>query len=537
MATHMTRSAAKADAAEAGLNGKDAPAPQAPDKSNSTSSKKITATKAAGSKAPASKRVTFQKQSKERQNSSAPSPSAGPKRPIGKKPASTKQQKPALAPTNADELPHNLGPAIIPISVDAGTPVSTNGSDKENQAIKVDDTDELAAELQQTDNKSTDAVLKTEPDTKTKIKQKAKRGPYGLTPGRSPFSDWTHPTAEECEEVNRLLSSIHGEATAPKTIPEPSLTVTGCGEVPSVLDALIRTLLSGATTGANSARAFNGLVQRFGILSEGIGKGSVNWDAVRQAPVKDVFEAIKSGGLADVKSKNLKAILDLVHKENQERRDQLLEKGSVGNNNGPAISTKMQPVKVEKDKEYEIACADQNVLSLNHLHNFSSDAAMLELVKYPGIGPKTAACVILFCLQRPCFAVDTHIFRICKWLGWLPPSGPVNEVAAFSHLEVCIPDHLKYSLHKLFIQHGKSCPRCRAATGQSSAGWEDGCVIDHLVTRTGKRKAPVPVKGSVNVARKKGGKGKKKYEEVPEEDVELDDEESEVSELSDELTE
>ncbi|KAJ5825395.1 hypothetical protein N7474_002533 [Penicillium riverlandense] len=531
MAPRITRSAGKAVPATA-LNGKDVTALQASDISNTTSSKKTIATKAAGSKRPAAKRGTSQNQSKKQKSSSTSAPSAGSKRPTGKTSASTKQKKPALTSTNTDELPHNLGPATIPFSVDAGTPVSTNESNKENQAIKVDNSDELAAELQQTDSKATDTVVKTEPATRTKANPKAKRGPYGLTPGRSPFPDWAHPTVEECEEVNRLLSSIHGEATAPKTIPEPSLTVTGCGEVPSVLDALIRTLLSGATTGANSARAFNGLVQRFGILSEGVGRGSVNWDAVRQADVKDVFEAIKSGGLADIKSKNLKAILDLVHKDNQERRDQLLEEGSVGNNNGAAGSTKMQPVKVEKDKEYEIACADQNVLSLNHLHNFSSDEAMLELVKYPGIGPKTAACVILFCLQRPCFAVDTHIFRICKWLGWLPPSGPVNEVTAFSHLEVCIPDHLKYSLHKLFIQHGKSCPRCRAATGQSSVGWEDGCVIDHLVTRTGKRKGP-PVK----VGRKKGGKGKKKSEEMSDEEDELDDEESELSELSDVSTE
>jgi hypothetical protein len=68
------------------------------------------------------------------------------------------------------------------------------------------------------------------------------------------------------------------------------------------------------------------------------------------------------------------------------------------------------------------------------------------------------------------------------------PKDKASEITAFSHLEVRIPDHLKYSLHQLFIRHGKSCPRCRAITGESSAGWEEGCVIDHLVTRTGKRK-------------------------------------------------
>ncbi|KAK5710009.1 hypothetical protein LTS12_028029, partial [Elasticomyces elasticus] len=114
---------------------------------------------------------------------------------------------------------------------------------------------------------------------KTEISEKnGKAKKYGLTPGITPFPDYPRPTPAECEEVNRLLSTVHGEITPPATIPEPSLTVTGCGEVPSVLDALIRTLLSGATTSANSAMAFSGLVQKFGVLEDGIGKGSVNWE-------------------------------------------------------------------------------------------------------------------------------------------------------------------------------------------------------------------------------------------------------------------
>ena len=43
-----------------------------------------------------------------------------------------------------------------------------------------------------------------------------------------------------------------------------------------------------------------------------------------------------------------------------------------------------------------------------------------ELVKYKGVGPKTASCVLLFCLKRESFAVDTHIFRITKKIGWIP---------------------------------------------------------------------------------------------------------------------
>ncbi|KAL4818334.1 hypothetical protein BDW67DRAFT_174179 [Aspergillus spinulosporus] len=411
--------------------------------------------------------------------------------PQNKKEQRKGKRKIVLIPGNVNEIPHNLGslPTLSKIE-DAA-----NGDFKTE--VKKEGVDALTNELQATVDKATDTLAGSpSEDSKKKTKKSKKANTYGLTPGITPFPDWARPTPEECEEVNRLLSSIHGEIVAPTTIPEPSLTVTGCGEVPSVLDALIRTLLSGATTGNNSALAFNGLVQKFGILHDGIGKGSVNWDAVRRAPVKDVFEAIKSGGLADSKSKNIKAILDMVYKENQERRDILVKREHTNSDSDKFVQQLND--KPEGEKQYEIACVDQNFLSLNYLHGLPTEEVMTELMKYPGIGPKTAACVLLFCLQRPCFAVDTHIFRICKWLNWVP-SDRATEITAFSHLEVRIPDHLKYSLHQLLIRHGKSCPRCRAITGQSSAGWEKGCVIDHLVTRTGKRKNAI-----------KGEKGKSK---------------------------
>lgn len=349
-------------------------------------------------------------------------------------------------------------------------------------------------------------------------KPKEKNNTYGLTPGQTPYPNWFHPTPAECEEVNRLLSSVHGKVQPPKDIAPPSLTVSGCGEVPSVLDALIRTRLSAATSGTNSSRAFAGLVAKFGILQEGIGKGSVDWNKVRLADTKDVFEAIKSGGLADVKSKDIKKILQMVWEENQTRRQTLLAAAPT-----PGCSNE-----VEGEKNAEVTKAQENIVSLDHLHLLSTDEAFNALTKYPGIGPKTASCVLLFCLQRPSFAVDTHVFRLSKWLGWVPPagdpaglgpeakgkfSGP-NRNSTYAHLNVRIPDDLKYPLHQLFIKHGKTCPRCRAITGENSEGWSQGCVIDHLVQRTGGRKdvRPIPAKSKSTAAKSHRGK-KRKFEE------------------------
>ncbi|KNG50214.1 base excision dna repair protein [Stemphylium lycopersici] len=431
-------------------------------------------------------------------------------------PKSTKRiKKSAIKEEDSNDLPHNLGamPAVPIKNEENDSKASAKKSKKTTKATKV--------KKEEVDGDVPKAKATT--DDSSKKRSKAKNGGYGLTPGQTPYPNYPHPTTEECEEVTRLLSKVHGKVEAPKTIPAPSLDVAGCGEVPSVLDALIRTRLSAATSNTNSSRAFAGLVAKFGVLEEGIGKGSVDWNKVRQADQKEIFEAIKSGGLADVKSKDIKKILQMVWEENQARREELLS----SSDRAPGSTNEG-----EGEKHSEIEKADQNIVSLDHLHLLSNDDAFNALTKYPGIGPKTASCVLLFCLQRPSFAVDTHVFRLCKWLGWVPPPGDPAGLApgakgtfagptrnsTYAHCEVRIPDHLKYTLHYLLIKHGKTCPRCRAITGESSEGWDKGCPIDHLVQRSGGRK-------DIGASPAKGGsakkvKGKKKVVDEYESDAE-----------------
>ena len=422
--------------------------------------------------------------------SPAPSASKGEKR---------KRESRVKVEEDINELPHNLGKLVAASDTDVKEelglpvkPIAKRGKKSAEDSVK-----EVEAVVKAAT--ATEASAEASPVKKAR---KAKANPYGLTPGQTPYPDWPHPTPEECQEVNDLLSEVHGKVQAPATIPTPSTTVSGCGEVPSVLDALIRTLLSAATTGANSSRAFKGLVDKFGIRQEGIGKGSVDWDNVRRADVADVKEAIKSGGLADTKSKRIKEILDMVCSENKARRDALVDV----QHNKDAPGPKGAENEAEEEKEAEIKRADEHVLSLDHLHALSSDDAFNALTKYPGIGPKTASCVLLFCMQRPSFAVDTHVFRLCKWLNWVPPDKATRNTT-YSHCEVRIPDHLKYPLHQLMIRHGKTCPRCRAATGEGGGDWDKGCPIDHLVKRTGKRKGQAS--GSPAKKKKAGKKGKK----------------------------
>ncbi|KAI9657389.1 MAG: hypothetical protein M1821_003071 [Bathelium mastoideum] len=398
--------------------------------------------------------------------------------------SSRKRIRTSLKQEDEEELPHNLG----------------NSSKKPNQSKPTAGRDETPKKKLRTSQRNSatqdptpekakrspgshDGEVKANTPKSSKKGKKDKDNNYGLTKGETPFPEWPHPTPEECHEVVRELSKAHGEVKVPKTIPLPSLNVAGCGEVPSVLDALVRTRLSAATSGTNSSRAFQGLVQKFGVIEEGIGKGSVNWDKVRTAPTREVFEAIKSGGLADVKSRDIQSILQMVYEENQARRESLVKAESDEGTKGPD-GVENEPA---GEKKEEIERADSQVLSLDHLHLLSNDDAFDHLIKYPGIGPKTASCVLLFCLQRPSFAVDTHVFRLCKWLRWVPPTKATRNTT-YSHCEVRIPDELKYPLHYLLIKHGKTCPRCRAITGETSADWGKGCPIEHLVKRAGVRK-------------------------------------------------
>ncbi|CAI4211391.1 unnamed protein product [Parascedosporium putredinis] len=281
------------------------------------------------------------------------------------------------------------------------------------------------------------------PTASVSTRRKTKGNPAGLKFGKTPFPSWGGPRPELCEEVYKILAEAHGEAKAPLTAPAPSLTVAGCGEVPSVLDALLRTLLSAATTMKAANAAFAALVLKYGVLETGIGAGSVDWARVRLSPQEELASTIKMAGLANGKAADMKKILDMVWEEHGQ-------------------------------------------LSLEHLHGKTAAEAMYELVKYPRIGVKTAACVILFCLRLPCFAVDTHVHRFCKWLGWVPPTA--SPELTFWHCEYLVPDHLKYGLHQLFIRHGQTCDRCRAnAENRTKVGDPSTCVVDHLLQRVGPR--------------------------------------------------
>ena len=173
---------------------------------------------------------------------------------------------------------------------------------------------------------------------------------------------------------------------------------------------LVQTILSQNTSDTNSRRAYKSLIDRFG-----------DWHKVADTGTDQIADAIRSGGLADVKAGYIKNALTA------------LEKQPGGFN-------------------------------LQFLKKMDIDPSRRWLLNLPGVGMKTASCVLLFSLGMPAFPVDTHVFRVAKRLGLI--GSKLSVKAAHPAMEKLVTAKNIYRYHVLLIEHGRrTCksqhPLCR----------------------------------------------------------------------------
>jgi endonuclease III len=176
------------------------------------------------------------------------------------------------------------------------------------------------------------------------------------------------------------------------------------------LSELIVTILSQNTSDHNSRRAFDSLLSRFDT-----------WEVVAEGSVDDIARAIKLGGLAQVKAPRIKRILQQIQ-------------------------------------------AQHGSLDLDFLKKMPVAEAKAWLRSLPGVGPKTAACVLLFSLGKPVLPVDTHILRVAKRLGLI--DSRVSAEKAHEILGDMVSPKYVYQFHIHMIEHGRRVctarrPRCR----------------------------------------------------------------------------
>src|SRR4030042_531364 len=173
---------------------------------------------------------------------------------------------------------------------------------------------------------------------------------------------------------------------------------------------LILTILSQNTSDHNSRRAFDSLIKRFG-----------SWESVAGGSVEDIAEAIKLGGLARVKAPRIKRIIEQIK-------------------------------------------AERSSLDLGFLNEMPVAEAKAWLQSLPGVGPKTAACVLLFSLGKPVLPVDTHIHRVAKRLGLI--DSRVSAEKAHEILGEMVPVRDVYQFHIHMIEHGRRVCKAQRPRGR-----------------------------------------------------------------------
>lgn len=176
-----------------------------------------------------------------------------------------------------------------------------------------------------------------------------------------------------------------------------------------VLDELVATILSQNTSDKNSHAAFAALRQKFS-----------SWDDVRRARVPTIVRVIRHGGLARQKAPRIKALLQKIHSRH-------------------------------------------GTLSLGFLRSMPDAEAAAYLRGFPGVGPKTAACVLLFACGKPVLPVDTHVHRVSRRLGLIGPKTSAEQ--AHEELAKRVPARQVLDFHILLVRHGRNVctarnPRC-----------------------------------------------------------------------------
>lgn len=339
---------------------------------------------------------------------------------------------------------------------------------------------------------------------------------YTLTDwGASPWPEFNHPNAAECEEVYTRLMELHGDRLRPVHITAPSLEVAGCGEVPQVLDAIIRTMISANTRFEYADAALKSLISKVGVILDNKGLDAtehpelqhcLDYNYIRTSMnEEELQDAIKTAGNQKETAHRIMLILADVHRRNKERVDAFRNETT----NNPVDPAKILAANhlSDQEKQWEIKMFENSILNLEFLKKLSPEHAMNEMLCWKGIGVKTAACVLMFCMQEDILACDTHCIRLSKWLGWVPVSA--KDELVFAHVDNRVPSHLKYALHQLFIQHGKDCILCKDDKNEAREGFEEViCPLEDLLDRGNIKayKADLKAKAEAKRDRKMNGK-------------------------------
>ncbi|HEX4672400.1 MAG TPA: DNA lyase [Solirubrobacteraceae bacterium] len=227
------------------------------------------------------------------------------------------------------------------------------------------------------------------------------------TKARTSSGGWRKPTPRRVRAIRDRLRLVYG-------IPQAKPHGHPIAE-------LILTVLSQSTNDRNRDVAYLGLRERF-----------PDWEAIRDAPVDQIEEAIRPGGISKVKSARIRSILR-------------------------GISDTAQPDDSRAAHSSEAGCRAggkrEGELSLDWLPECGVPDAQGYLTSLPGVGRKTAACVLLFALGMRDVPVDTHVSRVGTRLGLFRPKAAFEQLHD-TMLEITPPGE-ELELHLNLLRHGR----------------------------------------------------------------------------------
>ncbi|HWF74605.1 MAG TPA: DNA lyase [Solirubrobacteraceae bacterium] len=221
-------------------------------------------------------------------------------------------------------------------------------------------------------------------------------------PARRPVVPWKRPAPRRVRALRDRLRAVYGIPLAPphgRPIAE-----------------LVLTVLSQSTNDRNRDVAFLRLSDRFAA-----------WEEVRDAPVEVIEEAIRPGGISKVKSARIQAIL------------RAITEGEAGRRAG---------------------ATSEGELSLDWLAELTVPQAQVYLCSLPGVGRKTAACVLLFALGMRDVPVDTHVSRVGMRLALLRSGAPFEEL--HDELLAVTPPGEELEFHLNLLRHGRRTCHARS---------------------------------------------------------------------------
>ena len=217
-----------------------------------------------------------------------------------------------------------------------------------------------------------------------------------------------NPLSAKALEVYAILIKTYGERPL-KPRREP-------------MHELISTMLSHRTTQANEALAYQRMWDRFG-----------SWEAIRDAPLEELTEAIEPSNFPGAKAPNIKKALARIYNERGE-------------------------------------------YSIDFLRDMPLEQAMEWLMSLPGVGIKTSSLVMLFCFHKPILPVDTHVHRVSQRIGLIGPK--VGTEAAHHILLALLPNdpYILFNFHVSALKHGQQLcvwgnPKCTPCPLKHLCNW------------------------------------------------------------------